>query len=345
MNKQDIIIDYIIPCSYSEDIICRGLDVLCKQTCKDNLNVILVNDCSANTDDNYKSIVDKYKNTIKLRVVKTEHIVGPGMAMQIGIDAGTNDYILIQDDDDYLCDEYVIEKYIDTIMDNAEYNNIASISANVIAYNRRENKKYSVSAADGTLKVHGRLFYRDILSKFNIRYNDDVSWWVDDSYLYGLLMYISNKYGYRNIYLDYESYIYNVAECNESVTMKMGKYEIKFIDYILKAEQLMYYRNNNIEVDNEFVYTANSNIFIGMVDSILRHLGGEKYPTKREWDILKKCRIFIINNYNMCSVDYSPISNEYNANDLCRLSKMYLEDEESIFDADYDCIKNILKIQ
>lgn len=158
----DIKIDYIIPTYYDSSVVKVGLDALCKQTRKDALKVIIVNDCSPHTDCNYQDILDEYKDKLDITIVRTPYNSGPGMAMQFGVDAGTNDYYLIQDDDDCIASDDVIEAYIDAINEHINEDNIVSIMGDTAIC----DKEFNITKCyDNKPTVHGRLFFTESLCK------------------------------------------------------------------------------------------------------------------------------------------------------------------------------------
>ena len=53
-------IDYIIPCYGTSEIIRPGLRALANQWHSEYIHVVLVNDCSPNTDCDYQDLVDEF---------------------------------------------------------------------------------------------------------------------------------------------------------------------------------------------------------------------------------------------------------------------------------------------
>ena len=64
-------VDLIIPCYGNSEIIEKGIASLAIQWHKEYLHVTLVNDCSPNTDCDYQDLVDKYKNFMDIRCIRT----------------------------------------------------------------------------------------------------------------------------------------------------------------------------------------------------------------------------------------------------------------------------------
>lgn len=286
---QDITIDYIIPTYYDSGVVKSSLDKLCRQTMKDSLKVIIVNDCSPNTDCNYQDIIDEYKDILDITVVKTPYNSGPGMAMQYGVDAGTSKYYLIQDDDDCIASDDVIEGYINIIKEHINEDNIISILGDMAIC----DKEYNTIRIVRDSIVHGRLFYRDFMESHNIRYTDNVSWWLDDYYINSLIL-LEGRNKYINIELDKLCYLYRVG-LGGSVTNKMGKYEQLFRTITLDVE-IRKFLDNKYGIDNDIrIYkNINKKLFDVMLKLILMHYNNS-IIREREWNILSEYRDYLLN--------------------------------------------------
>lgn len=357
---QDIIIDYIIPTYYDSSIVKNSLDKLCRQTMKDNLKVIIVNDCSPNTDCNYQDIIDEYRDTLDITVVKTPYNSGPGMAMQYGIDAGTSKYYLIQDDDDCIASDDVIESYIKVIKKHINENNIVSIMGDAALC----DKDYNTIHITRDSIVHGRLFYRDFMEYHNIRYTDNVSWWVDDYYLNSLIL-LEGRHNYKDIKLDKICYLYRVG-LDGSVTNKIGKYEQLFRSIALDVE-IRKFLDIKYGIDNDIrVYkNINKKLFDTMLMLILIQYN-TNVIREREWNILSEYRKYLLNiikNTNKCDYiedgrlfdnyrDYvlgynndEKILEDINIDEetLSNMYYTYLDDSKTMFNCNYNEIDSMIK--
>lgn len=366
----DIKIDYIIPTYYDSSIVKVGLDKLCKQTRRDALNIIIVNDCSPNTDCNYQDIIDEYSNRLSIRVVKTPYNSGPGMAMQFGVDAGTGDYYLIQDDDDCIASDDVIESYIKVIEEHKNQNNIATIMGNAALCNK-DFSIINVFGNDNKPIVHGRLFYRKFMQSNDIRYIDSVSWWMDDYYINLLIILtMETLHSYVNLNLDKLCYLYRPG-LKGSVTYGIGLYEKLFRGITLDVE-IRRFLDNKCYTDNSIeIYRAiNKELFDTMLKLILMQYKNNTIR-EREWNILLEFRKYLlgkIGDSNECKynkdgeifsnyTDYllntllnAEISTNYladNSNiDADTLEDMYYtylsDSEETIFNCEYSRINDMI---
>lgn len=286
----NIKIDYIIPCYYESSVVKYGLDALCRQTMKDALKVIIVNDCSPYTKCNYQDLIDEYSDRLDITVVKTPYNSGPGMAMQYGIDAGTSKYYLVQDDDDCIASDDVIENYIKVIEANIDNEDkIVSIMGDTAMC----NKDFSIKKIyDTKTLVHGRLFYRKFMQEHGIRYVDAVSWWMDD-YLIELLISVESRDKCINIPLDKLCYLYR-AGLQGSVTDQITTYEMLCRDIFLDVEVIKF-MDSKYGVNNDIdIYKNINRKLFNIMFLILMKFGRDGKIREREWNILSSYRKYLL---------------------------------------------------
>ena len=156
MNELEI----IIPAYNSQDTIIITLDSIATQKNLPTYHVTIVNDCG----NNYKQIVDYYKEKINIDEIKTPENIGPGGARQYGIDNTNSAYLVFIDSDDYFYDEYSVSNL---------YNKIKKSNADLVL------SKF-IYERDGEIKeivhdnvwLHGKIYSRLFLQKNNIRFNN-----------------------------------------------------------------------------------------------------------------------------------------------------------------------------
>ena len=90
-------IDVIIPAYNAHDTLRRTLGSIIAQDIVDDLDVIIVNDCS---DKDYSEFVEMFSKFVNIREIKLEKNGGPGVARQKGIEATKNPLITFIDADD-----------------------------------------------------------------------------------------------------------------------------------------------------------------------------------------------------------------------------------------------------
>ena len=116
-------IDFIIPCYGKSELIDRGLSSLAIQWKKEFIHVTLVNDCSPNTDCDYQDLVDKYKDALDIRCIRTPKNGGQGLARQYGIDHTHHEYFMFMDEDDQIGTGVAISMFVGAVESaNFQYN-------------------------------------------------------------------------------------------------------------------------------------------------------------------------------------------------------------------------------
>lgn len=314
-------IDYIIPTYNKSSIVKKALDCLCKQTMKDSLCITLVNDCSPNTDCNYQDIINEYKDKLDVRVIKTPENIGTGMARQFGIDNTTHPYIMFQDDDDMLSSKYAIEAFVKEVEKADE-----SVIGIVSGWKETDSKGNILAEKSGkdmcTCIV--RLIYRDILDKYGIKFDPDMSMVFEDKDFGMKYLYILNKYGYTEKYLNDNYYVY--IRDNEFSTMNnTSVYKTDLYHAILKFKEYKFKQEH--EEDNNILWKLLNEAFELSFFSIIRNIVS---PGISESD-LTLLRNIIEENYDKLGDEYEIQENSiiYKLKDLGLLNNV--EENYNIF--------------
>lgn len=149
----DKLVSIIVPVYNVEKYIGRCIEAIIEQTYK-NIEVILVNDCSA---DESLSICKSYASKDnRIIVLENKKQSGASASRNAGIEKATGEYIMFVDSDDYPCNNYV-EEMVKTI----EEKNVDIVRCKAITHN-----------SDGSfhienLKTHtGQTYYGDEVKKF-----------------------------------------------------------------------------------------------------------------------------------------------------------------------------------
>lgn len=191
----------IIPSYNAKESICDTLDSIERQIIPFSYEVILVNDCS---DYDYEDIVLKYKDKFLIREIKTNNNVGPGGSRQYGIDNSESNYIVFIDSDDLFVGEDSLFKM---------YNEIKVKEADLLIGNfiyRRDKKE--IIKKNNLVWLHGKMYKRQFLEKYSIRFNNSRA--NEDNGFNRLILLLNPKI----VFLDEEVYIYN--ENPNSITRK-----------------------------------------------------------------------------------------------------------------------------
>lgn len=194
----------IIPAYNCKDTLGITLDSICQQNLLIDFEVIVVNDCS---DYDYSNFINKYRDMLNIKEIKTIENVGPGGARQFGIDNSSSKYIVFIDSDDCFYDNDSILKMYNAI----KKENVDLLIANFIY--ERDNKRL-VKKNDFTW-LHGKMYKREFLSFNNIRFNNSRA--NEDNGFNRLILLLNPKL----TFLDEIVYIYK--ENPKSITRKNNR--------------------------------------------------------------------------------------------------------------------------
>lgn len=216
-------IDYIIPCYGKSEIIRPGLRALANQWHREFIHVILVNDCSPNTDCDYQDLIDEFKPYLDIQCIKTNKNSGQGLARQTGIDASCHDYFMLQDEDDLLANPLAVSIFIGNVegyiyKSKEDEPNVYELDKNGNMI--RDEKREDVAVVSGPLFefddnhthvieshnhvwVNSKLYNRKFCEKHNIRFNEAQSRHAEDYYFTSCFFYcLDNDPDYTGILMD-----------------------------------------------------------------------------------------------------------------------------------------------
>lgn len=242
-----ISIDVVIPCYYAPEIIQPCFEKLAIQTYK-NFRVIMINDCSPFTDDEYKGIREQYKDRLNLEYYKTETNSGPGVVRQMGLDMATADFIIFIDDDDELYDETTLQRFIDAV-DGKDIDKILVVSG-----------KSKHTWDDGRSEIinpnyhHQATMYNlSLIKKHNMRYETDISFKEEDGAFSSLLFVYAVKYGYIEVHPEGIMYIKKWSHNHVSLCARVSIID-SFINFIInKICFLIYLKELEVKMDSNHI--------------------------------------------------------------------------------------------
>lgn len=153
-------LDLIIP-SYKDK---RGLfSSLFSVGLNENISITIVDDCSG---EKYDDIINTFSPFFPIRVIYTPKNGGPGVARQYGFDNTFNPYVIFLDCGDNFTTPLQVKFMLEEIMNHPE--------AGMISYAHLEEKFGGIEfAASGNNRMHGKIYSREFLQKYNIRFNTE----------------------------------------------------------------------------------------------------------------------------------------------------------------------------
>lgn len=252
-------ISIIIPTYNRENYLKNLIDSLIAQTIGfDNLEVILVDDCST---DNSRSIIKNYAskyNNIK-PIFLEKNTGNPSIPRNKGIEHSTSPYILFIDADDNILPDYCSTLYEIAINEKADVVHCEHVrkmknSYFILKSIEKMDKSFIEENEDDKLylrgTVWGNLFKKSIITENHLRFEDTL---LEDS------VFAKQCYIHSNKVLKmpkYCGYIYQVDN-NESLTHKVSLTEFnKFIEGFETLKNVLI--DNNLE--NHLVEMMNIHI-------------------------------------------------------------------------------------
>ena len=174
------LVSVIIPMYNAEKYISTAINSVVNQSYK-NVEIIVVNDGSK--DNSYNIVKENFGDKAKLI---TQENGGVSSARNTGLDAAEGEYIMFLDSDDSLCDD-AIEKCVESIIDKDQvifnYNSVnenivfqqSKFKAQNIEINSEKDQINFVVDNFSRFKsgwtIWNRMFKKDIIDKYNIRFS------------------------------------------------------------------------------------------------------------------------------------------------------------------------------
>lgn len=279
------LMDYIITCYYEDKYLDRALSALSKQTFKDSVNVIVVNDHSPNTPDEYRSTIDKYRDQLSIKVVTNKENLGPGLSFQVGIDNCETAFFMIQDDDDWVEYPKALEEMYNAIKikidESIAFLGVSGVTKTI---NLKTHKEYLDHK-----RIHGTIFNRALFLAFNIRYTPNVTWAYDDIYLMKVFETLESVYKLKMDIVGTESYIY-ITNRDEAITCNITESHFELSEVLTDIELEKYKYDNGINVSKE-EQARNRLELINKTYELLRNIiYNSEEIVDRDWEDLKRTR-------------------------------------------------------
>jgi len=215
--KQEIIkekkFSIIVPTYNVEKYIERCIGSIKKQTYA-SYEIIIID--TGSKDQTVKTVKELNKDN-DIKIILKDDTAGPGGARNAGLNAAEGEYVIFLDADDYLNNEYVLEKLANTI---GESNTDVVYMGFQISGNREElvipthetcTKKYK-AALDKYANVWSKCWKRSLIEENNIRFQEG-RYYEDILFLYKGVMK-SNSY----LIADYPVHTYISGRRNSITT-------------------------------------------------------------------------------------------------------------------------------
>ena len=129
-------VSVIIPAYNAHKTLSRCLASIMIQSIVEDLEVIVVDDCS--TDGGYEKEISTFRPFMNIREITLEKNGGPGVARQAGIDESTAPFFTCIDADDTFSGAYALECLV-KYLDNPGVNMVSSVFVEVHEEDKEKN--------------------------------------------------------------------------------------------------------------------------------------------------------------------------------------------------------------
>lgn len=155
-------IDLVIPCYNTHKTLYRLFGSIMSQNCRDEIHVILVDDCS---DEGYEDFIKPFENILDIQIVKLDKNSGPGTARRVGMQAGNSPYIMFIDSDDTFFNAFSVERLL---------YEIEARQCDIVYSNFAEDIKNNrfIMHPNDQIWVFGKIYRRQFLENYEIYFND-----------------------------------------------------------------------------------------------------------------------------------------------------------------------------
>lgn len=214
-------IDIIIPIYNSRKTLPYTLLSICRQSIKEKIRVLLVDDCSS---DSYDDIIEKFSDEIKIKIVSLNNNSGPGIARQYGMEHSRSKYICFVDSDDLLSSIDSLEMLYKEI--EKGYDMVYSS-----VYHEDQDTVFQPLG-----DLHGKIYRRKFIVDNNIKFNN--TRYHEDNAFNNLVIVHGAKVNFLDL-VTYD-YIYNgdsTTKKNMSKAFERLEIYIDNMEYVVKTAE------------------------------------------------------------------------------------------------------------
>lgn len=169
-------IDIIIPAyNVPENVLFRCLSSIACQSIIDDIEITIIDDASESEYiEIYKNVIDKFKNQMKINLLRYETNGGPGVARQYGIDHTSNGYMMFIDADDTLNGAFacaILRNAIES--DNGRYVMASGAFDEIHDSDITDIKgPVFVPHEQDLIWMFGKIYKRSFIDKYSIRFHE-----------------------------------------------------------------------------------------------------------------------------------------------------------------------------
>lgn len=217
-------VSVVIPCYGPPEDVERCIAALAIQWKREDITVIMVDDCSPY--GGYDNLIKKYGDKIEIKLIRNEKNLGQGLSRQAGIDMVETDIFVMSDEDDVyqplalsqlvgVYESHYIEINPDgtvVLDDNGEpkrRENVPEVAVVSGALFEWDDYHTKIIPSHSTVWINGKLYNKKFLEKHNVRFNEASSHKSEDYYWSSCLYYaLDNDPKYTGIILSDDNPLY-----------------------------------------------------------------------------------------------------------------------------------------
>ena len=283
-----------------------------------DINVTIVNDGS----DTFISDTLLNSYPFKINYIKNKDNKGPGVTRQIGLDNTNDKYIMFMDADDCLASNISLFIILSCVKEAKPKLVITNIVQDFVINNE---KKYKIKKGKDTLPwLHGKVYSRDIINKYNVKFHNDLRYFEDS---YFTICYMSSLKDEDIITLDFDCYLWK--DNDNSITRKDRKYGYvieEFKDFFYCPFYAYEYLKNS-----KYPYTTE--YMIKAICGIYQYLNSKIFDDKD----LKDKKLFYENELDKYISNYKEIFIDLNFD---KLQKLYDEEYDALLKREHFDVLN-----
>lgn len=277
-------IDVIIPAYKAQHTIERCICSIVMQTIVNKVSIIIANDCDG---IGYAKFVEQFKDYVDIKEVILPVNGGPGVARQLGIDAGNSPYFTCIDADDTFASAFSLEQLLRNMEGNPEYHTVIG------GFAEQHDYMQFVAHQNDLVWMFGKLYTRAFCDKYKIRFNETRA--NEDNGFNTIVRLVSSDTEKIMFIKDIVYYWHSKGDSITRVDYQQYSYDKSFVGY---TDNMIYAINKAREVKPE-------NSYIDMwAIQVMAQLYNYYYQT------VKRDPRFIKQNYGCCVKYYREIFKE-----------------------------------
>ena len=248
IKNNEPLVSVIMPVYNAEEFLDKSVSSVINQTYK-NLEILLIDDCS--TDNSYDILKEYANKDNRIKLFHNKQNKHVSATRNVGIKNATGKYLYFIDSDDFIDNDY-----IEHLVKTAEKEN-ADIVVNTNMYSCKNKRKkihyltrqfratpkddYKILANKIFPSVCNRLFKRELQTKYNILFPDEIKY-LEDGYFNVLYFSVSNNISF----ISPNSYYYRNTTNDNSITSTLKQLLIIPDTLFVFENEYKFLKDNNI---------------------------------------------------------------------------------------------------